>query len=116
MAGEPGFAAAQDIGALLLGGVRRLFLNVMLRRPRNSQTVGGAARTPRSAANRAPISASVMSGVSSMRPSMKASCASSFERDGWPCLRACVSPDTYRLNPKTDSAFFEDALDTTSTR
>lgn len=89
---EPGYAAAQDIGALMLGGVRRLFLNVMPRRSRNSQTVDGAARTPRSAARRSPISASVTSGASSMRPRMKASCTSSFEREGWPCLRAAISP------------------------
>lgn len=33
---EPGSAAAQDVGALLFGGVLRLFLNVMPRRSRNS--------------------------------------------------------------------------------
>lgn len=43
LAVEPGYAAAQDIGTLLLGGVRRLFLNVMPRRSRNSHTVEGAA-------------------------------------------------------------------------
>jgi ribose transport system substrate-binding protein len=37
-------------------------------------------------------SAKVMSGVSSISLRIKASCGSSFERDGWPCLRATVSP------------------------
>ena len=31
-------------------------------------------------------------GASSIRPRMNAPCASSFEHDGWPCLRASVSP------------------------
>lgn len=38
---EPGLAAAQDIGALLLGGVRRLFLNVTPRLSRKYQIVDG---------------------------------------------------------------------------
>lgn len=73
LAVEPSYAAAQDIGTLLLGGVRRLFLNVMPRRSRNSQTDEGAACTPRSAARRSPISARVMSAAASIKPRMKAS-------------------------------------------
>jgi hypothetical protein len=68
------------------------FFDVMPRRSRNSQTVKGATRTSRSAARRSTISASVMPGASSMQPRMKASGASSFERHGWPCLRAFISP------------------------
>jgi hypothetical protein len=35
---EPGPALAQDVGPLLLGGVRGLFLRVMLWRSKNRQT------------------------------------------------------------------------------
>lgn len=68
------------------------FLYVMPRRSSNSQNFEGAARTPRLAARRSQIAVSVSSGVVSMRPRMKASCVSSLERHGWPCLRASVSP------------------------
>ena len=70
LAVEPSYAAAQDIGALLFRGVRSVVFS----------------------RSQARISATVMSGADSINPRMKASWASSFERDGWPCLRASVSP------------------------
>src|SRR5665213_3155557 len=89
---EPCATAALDVRALLLAGMRRLFLNVMPRLSRNIHTVEATARTLCLLATFSAISAKVMSGVSSISSTLKASCGSSFEPDGWPCLRATVSP------------------------
>lgn len=89
---KPGLARGLHIFTLLLAGMRRLFLKVMPRFLKNSQTVEGAAETERSDKSRSAISERLMSRVSSTRPRMKASWASSLEPGGWPCLRAAISP------------------------
>jgi hypothetical protein len=62
---EPGFARRLHVTALLLAGMRRLFLKVMARLLKNSQTVDGTAEMPRSAKSLSAISPRLMSGRSS---------------------------------------------------
>ena len=56
LAVEPGLACVLHVGALLLSGIRRLFLSVIRRRLKKCQTVEGHTFTPRSAARRSAIS------------------------------------------------------------
>src|SRR3954454_10209917 len=58
---EPGLAPLQDVGAVLLGRLRRLFLSVIRRRSKKRQSVPIPTPTPFSA-SAALISMSVMSG------------------------------------------------------
>jgi hypothetical protein len=79
---EPGFTRRLHIWALLLARMCRLFLYVISRFLKNSQTVEGTAETERSAKSRSAISSRLMSGACSTSPRMKASCVSSFEPGG----------------------------------
>ncbi len=86
LAVEPASACGEDVRALLLGRVRRLFLNVMSRFLKKACTDAAQVRTPCSTSRRSAISASVMSRSSvSTKARMKASCGSSFETFGAPC-------------------------------
>ena len=60
---EPVLAPLQDIRTVLLGRVRRLFLNVRPQRSRKVHSVARLAWTPRSAASFSSVSLMVMSGV-----------------------------------------------------
>jgi hypothetical protein len=62
LAVEPLLAPLQDVGTVLLGRVRRLFLRVIPRRSKNRHIVPSATRAPWSASSTC-NSANVMSGV-----------------------------------------------------
>jgi len=72
---EPGPAPAKDVGPLLLGGVRGLFLRVMLWRSKNRQTDATLTDAPR-AASASRISSNVRSAFVSINEQMKPWCAS----------------------------------------
>ena len=88
----PSLTGRLYIFALLLSSMRRLFLKVMSRFLKNRHTVDETADTLRSARRRSAIPLSEISAVSSTKPRMKASWASSLEPGGLPCLRADLSP------------------------
>ena len=67
---EPGPTLVQDVGPLLLGGVRGLFLRVMLWRSKNRQTAATLTDTPR-AASASRISSKVRSEFVSISVRMK---------------------------------------------
>lgn len=73
---EPGLAPLHDVGPILLGGMRRLFLNVMPRRSKKRQTVPRATPSPRSCRSFSASSASVMSGFADTWLRMNAASAS----------------------------------------
>ena len=73
---EPGLAPLHDVGPILLGGMRRLFLNVMPRRSKKRQTVPRATPSPRSCRSFSASSASVMSGLADTWLRMNAASAS----------------------------------------
>ncbi len=89
---EPVLAPLQDIGAILLQCMGGLFLNVQPCARSQALSALWPMMTARSVTSRAIISFSVMSLRSAIRPTMKASCASSRETRRRPCSRAVVSP------------------------
>ena len=68
MAGEPVPTLLQNVRALLLLGMRGLFLNVMLQRSKKRHS-GGGGGGGQLATRRSCISSSVMCGARRMRPS-----------------------------------------------
>src|SRR5215210_4961663 len=69
LAVEPLFPSAQNVGAVLLGCMGGLFLNVRPARSRKVQIVPTDAETPASPRSRSCISAIVISGSASIRAS-----------------------------------------------
>ena len=72
---EPFPAPRQDVGALLLGRMRRLFFSVIRRRAKNRQSEAVLTGTP-ACASSVPNSLNVMSGVRSSRPRISGACPS----------------------------------------
>ena len=79
---EPVLSPGLDVRTLLLDRVARLFLCVRPRFDRKYQIVVGWTRMPRLSIERSASSGNVISLISSTKPKMKASCASSFEPGG----------------------------------
>jgi hypothetical protein len=92
LAVEPGAAALQDVGTILLQCMRGLFLYVQPWPRSHALNALRLIRTDRSAASRTTISFSVMSLRSSITPTMKASCSSSRDARPPPCGRGFNSP------------------------
>src|SRR5690348_722195 len=80
----PALTCGFYVGTVLFAGVSGLFLCVWSWRSRNFQTAVLATLTPRSAASRSTISASVVSGFSLTRPRMNSAWPSSTEPFGRP--------------------------------
>jgi hypothetical protein len=89
---EPVPAAGEDVGPVLFGGVRGLFLRVIPCRSRNRHKVPIPTATPRPRSISS-SSSSVMSGVSASAAWIRAACASiRAERRSPPCLRGAADP------------------------
>ena len=89
---KPVFSPLSDVGAILLAGVRGLFLNVRPQRSRKAHRVERDTFTPRTASRRSNNSLIVRSGVLSIRANKNSRWGSSLQRFVPPCLRAVRSP------------------------
>ena len=101
LAFEPGLARRLHVGALLLGGVRGLFLYVMPRRSKKRQIVVRPKRASRASISFVRRSSSVTSGAAATSARMKSACASMrCDRRSPPWRAGARLPDALRRHQR----------------